>query len=421
MSSATPSPQHSTVVIIGAGSGGLAVAAQLRRAAPTLDITIVEPSAHHYYQPAWTLVGGGAYRLDKTRRPLAGLLPRGVRHVRDNVVALLPDERQVALGQGGRLGYDFLVVAAGLELQWEAIDGLAQALGKRGVTSNYHRDLAPYTWDLVRRFKGGTAIFTQPAGAIKCPGAPQKALYLSADHFRRHGVAADLQFRTAGAAVFGVAFYAKALTQIMASYGVQPGFGQHLVQVRGEENIAVFESTVDGQTVREEVAYDLLHVVPPQQAPDFIRQSPLADAAGWLEVDKHTLRHPRHPEVFGLGDCTSTPNSKTAAAVKNQSPVLVDNLLGALRGTGASVSRYDGYAGCPLTTSRGRVLLAEFAYDGVITPSFSADPRQPRRFYWWLKRSFMPWFYWNILLKGRRLPDSHKPRPYPEVLPPIQP
>jgi len=421
MSDTQPSIRKHTVVIVGAGTGGAAVAARLRRNQADLDIAVIDPSSHHDYQPAWTLVGGGAYRAEDTRRDLHDCLPEGVRHIAQRVERLLPDEQQVELQDGARVAYDYLVVAAGIQINWHAIDGLAESLGKNGVTSNYRYDLAPYTWELVRQFRGGTAIFTQPAGAVKCPGAPQKALYLAADHFRRQGIRPDsLQFRTAGASVFGVPFYAQALDKVMASYGAEPRFGQNLVAVRGEERIAVFESVVDGRTVREEVAYDLLHVVPPQGAPDFIRQSPLADANGWLEVDKHTLRHPRYPNVFGLGDCTSTPNSKTAAAIKSQAPVLTSNLLGALRGAG-NVESYDGYAACPLTTSRGKVLLAEFTYGGAITPSFPLDPRVPRRAYWWLKRSFLPWFYWNILIKGRGLPVTHKSRRFPAGVPSVQP
>lgn len=417
--SATPIRKHA-VVIVGAGAGGIAVAARLRRAQPDLDIAIVDPAADHYYQPAWTLVGGGAYRAEATRRDLRALLPSGVRHIAGSVTALLPDSNQVELSDGARLGYDILVVAAGIQMNWGAIKGLPEALGRNGVTSNYRYDLAPYTWELVRGFKGGNAVFTQPAGAIKCPGAPQKALYLSADHFRRAGVPAALQFRTGGPTVFGVPFYAQALDAIMAAYQARTYYGHNLVEVRGAEKIAVFEATVDGAKVREEVPYDLLHVVPPQSAPDVIRNSALADAAGWLDVDKFTLQHTRYANVFGLGDCTSTPNSKTAAAIKNQAPVLAANLLRALRKTGEARS-YDGYAACPLTTSRGKVLLAEFTYGGTVTPSFAADPRVPRRFYWWLKRSFMPWLYWNIVLKGRNFPSRHRRRDFPATVPAIEP
>lgn len=406
MSGAESSRRH-TVVIIGGGTGGTSVAARLRRGDPNLDIAVIDPSKYHYYQPAWTLVGGGAYRVEDTRRSLHECLPRGVHHIVASVAELLPEKQTVRLNDGGYVGYDYLVVAAGIQINWNAIDGLVDTLGKNGVASNYGYDLAPYTWELVREFRGGTAVFTQPTGPVKCPGAPQKALYLSADYFRHHGVkAVSLQFRTGEASVFGVPFYAAALNRVMASYGAEPRFGQTLVQVRGPEKVAVFESRQDGRAVREEVSFELLHVVPPQSAPDFIRHSLLADAKGWLDVNQYTLRHVRYPNVFGLGDCTSSPNSKTAAAIKAQSPVLASRLLSLLRGSRTNKA-YDGYAACPLTTSRGKVLLAEFSYGGSITPSFPLDPRVPRRSYWWLKRSFLPWFYWHVLLKGHDLPATY--------------
>ncbi|MBN9401511.1 MAG: FAD-dependent oxidoreductase, partial [Burkholderiales bacterium] len=130
-----------TVVIVGAGTGGTTVAAQLRRQEPGLDIAVIDPSSNHDYQPAWTLVGGGAYKAEDTRRSLHDCLPDGVRHIAQRVTSLLPDERQVELDDGSRVAYDYLVVAAGIQINWNAIDGLADALGKNGVTSNYRYDL----------------------------------------------------------------------------------------------------------------------------------------------------------------------------------------------------------------------------------------------------------------------------------------
>ncbi len=412
--------QHHRVVIIGAGTGGTAVAARLRRASPGLDIALIDATTDHYYQPAWTLVGGGSYAMAKTRRSVRACLPRGVHHIAHRVTTLEPDANQVTLDDDSRVGYDYLVVAAGIQLNWDAIYGLTETLGRNGVTSNYHQDFAPYTWELVRQFRGGTAIFTQPAGAVKCPGAPQKALYLAADHFRRHGIHADsLQFRSGAASIFGVPMFAEVLNKVLAGYGAEPHYGSVLVGVRGAEKIAVFESRRDGQAVREEVPFDLLHVVPPQSAPDFIRHSALANPGGWLEVNQHSLRHPRYANVFGLGDCTSSPNSKTAAAIKSQAPVLAANLLAVLEGTGEPQS-YGGYAACPLTTQRGKVLLAEFSYGGAITPTLPLDPRVPRRFYWWLKASFLPWFYWHILLRGYDLPWIRHPRTFTVNVPSAQ-
>ncbi|TAL88231.1 MAG: NAD(P)/FAD-dependent oxidoreductase [Candidimonas sp.] len=406
------------VVIVGGGTGGAATAARLRHARPGLDIVVIDPAEFHYYQPAWTLVGGGQYRAAATRRSLRDCLPSGVAHIAARVRALQPDEKQVVLEDGSRIGYDFLVVAAGIQLDWDVIEGLSETLGKNGVTSNYRYDLAPYTWECVRNFSGGTALFTQPGTPVKCPGAPQKALYLAADIFRKRRIPAKVHFCTAGSAIFGVPFYSQALEKVMASYDARVEFGHNLVAVDGAGKIAIFETTVDGKKQRSEIHFDLLHVVPPQSAPAFIRNSTLAGADGWLEVDKNSLRHVRYPNVFGLGDCTSTPNSKTAAAIKSQAPVMVKNLLRTID-CRSDTAQYDGYAACPLTTSVGKVMLAEFTYGGVATPSFKADPRVPRRFYWWLKKWFMPFLYWNFILKGRGFPVVHKKREFPVGAPSV--
>lgn len=419
MSTLQAAVQKHTVVIIGAGTGGATVASRLRRAKPGLDIAIVDPSPFHYYQPAWTLVGGGQYDLSSTRRDMSHVLPAGVIFLQDSVSGFAPEINEITLSSGKRLSYDFLVVAAGIQLNWNAIDGLSDTLGKNGVSSNYRYDLAPYTWECIQNLQGGVALFTQPAGQIKCAGAPQKALYLAADALRKRKVQTDLRFHTAAGALFGVPFYSKALGEVMASYGAQASLGSNLIAVNGPGKTAIFETVKDGNAVREEVAFDFLHVVPPQSAPDFISKSSLADAAGWLDVDKFSLQHVRHANIFGLGDCTSTPNSKTAAAIKSQAPVLVSNLLWALDG-GEGKSEYDGYAACPLTTSAGKVLLAEFCYGGVVSPTLPLDPRVPRRFYWWLKKSFFPLFYWHVLIMGKSWLSLHKKRDFAEQLPRIR-
>ncbi|TEA72275.1 NAD(P)/FAD-dependent oxidoreductase [Allopusillimonas ginsengisoli] len=409
-----------TVVIIGAGTGGIAVAASLRRANPGLEIALIEPSDSHYYQPGWTLVGGGQYNINATRRDTASLLPPSTVLINGQATSFMPENKLVGLQDGRRIAYEVLIVAAGIQLNWNAIEGLSETLGHNGVTSNYRRDLAPYTWRCVNEFKGGTAIFTQPGTPIKCAGAPQKALYLSADYFRRQGIKAELYFYSAAGAVFGVPFYAKALDEVMAAYGANTVFNRELVAVDGPNKTATFEHKVDGETQREHVRFDLLHVVPPQGAPDFIRSSTLANEAGWLEVDAATLQHVRHANIFGIGDCTSAPNSKTAAAVKAQVPVVVKNVLSHLKAAPLQ-ARYDGYAACPLTTSAGKVLLAEFSYGGVVTPSLPLDPRQPRRLYWSLKKTWLPYFYWHLLLKGRAVPAIQKKRDFPDQLPSIEP
>ena len=391
------------IVVIGGGSAGIGLLASLLKRDPQLNIILIEPSAEHYYQPAWTLVGGGAHDIRKTMRPMARVLPDGVTWVQAAVSELLPDEQALLLDSGQRVTWNNLIVCPGLRLAWEKIEGLEQTLGHNGVTSNYSYQHAAYTWQLVQQLKGGKAIFTQPAMPIKCAGAPQKALYLSCDHWLRQGDLhhIEVEFNLAGAALFGVATFVPPLMKYIEKYRARLAFNSNLIKVDGPARKAWFEvKDAEGNVSVEEKSFDLLHVVPPQIAPDFIRHSPLADAAGWCEVDPHSLQQVRYPHIFALGDVCSTSNAKTAAAVRKQIVVVAENLL-ALRRQAPLPLKYDGYGSCPLTVEKGKVVLAEFGYGGKLLPTFPLDPTVARRSAWLLKATLLPWFYWNGMLKGR--------------------
>lgn len=398
-----------TVVIVGGGAAGAGVAASLLKRSPDLDIAIIEPADTHYYQPGWTLVGGGIFDAQQTAKPMASVLPRGVTWIKGAVTAFEPDHNIVrvdACGAPRTIAYDTLVVCPGLKLDWAGIDGLTDTLGQNGVTSNYRYDLAPYTWDLVQKLKSGRAIFTQPPLPIKCAGAPQKAMYLSADHWLRNDLlkGIDVGFYNAGGVLFGVADYVPALMEYISKYDIALKFGHTLMAVDGPNKRATFKSVgADGAVEMVETTFDMLHVCPPQTAPDFIRSSPLADAGGWVDVDPHSLRHARHANIFGLGDVTNTPNAKTAAAARKQAPVVAQNVLHAL-GKANHACAYDGYGSCPLTVERGKIVLAEFAYGGKVCPSFPRfviDGTRPSRAAWLLKERVLPPVYWRGMLKGR--------------------
>ncbi|MGB3126227.1 MAG: FAD/NAD(P)-binding oxidoreductase [Pseudomonas sp.] len=391
------------IVVIGGGSAGIGLLASLLKRDPNLNITLIEPSEYHCYQPAWTLVGGGAYDVKKTRRPMADVLPNGVAWVQAAVSEVLPDEQTLVLDSGQRVTWNNLIVCPGLRLAWEKIEGLEETLGQHGVTSNYSYQHAAYTWQLVQQLKGGKAIFTQPAMPIKCAGAPQKALYLSCDHWLKQGNLnnIDVEFNLAGAALFGVATFVPPLMKYVEKYNARLAFNSNLVKVDGPAQKAWFEvKDAEGNVSVEEKPFDLLHVVPPQVSPDFIRHSPLADVGGWCEVNPHSLQHLRYPHVFGLGDVCGTTNAKTAAAVRKQIVVVAENLL-ALRKHAPLPLKYDGYGSCPLTVEKGKVVLAEFGYGGKLLPTFPLDPTRARRSMWFLKATLLPWFYWNGMLKGR--------------------
>ena len=390
------------IVVIGGGSAGIGLLASLLKRDPDLNITLIEPSDHHCYQPAWTLVGGGAYDLKKTRRPLADVLPNGVTWVQAAVTGLLPDEHTLVLDSGQRVSWNNLIVCPGLRLAWEKIEGLQESLGQHGVTSNYSYQHAQYTWDQVQKLRGGKALFTQPAMPIKCAGAPQKALYLSCDWWRKEGVLKDIdvEFCSAGAVLFGVPTFVPPLMKYVEGYGVQLDFNTTLTAVDGPAHKAWFKQVdAAGNSQTIEKSFDFLHAVPAQRAPEFIRQSPLANADGWFEAEHETLRHPRFGNVFSLGDVCSAPNAKTAAAVRKQAPVVAENVLSVLKGSGPRAI-YDGYGSCPLTVEHGKVILAEFGYGGKLLPTFPLDPKVPRRLAWKLKTQWMPSIYFEMMLKG---------------------
>ena len=391
------------VLVIGGGSAGIGITASLLRRRPSLRIAIVEPGDRHYYQPAWTLVGGGVYDVAKTVQPMADVIPDKATWIQMAAIGFDPDSNLVCLADGRSAGYEQLVVCPGLRLAWEQIEGLEDTLGKNGVTSNYRFDLAPYTWSLVQNLKRGKALFTQPPMPIKCAGAPQKAMYLSCDHWLRNGSLDDIEveFNVAGAVLFGVAAFVPPLMKYVRRYNINLAFNSNLVKVDGVNRTAYFDIKDEkGNIERAAKPFDILHVCPPQMAPDFVRNSPLADGAGWCEVDQKTLQHPRYANIFSLGDVCSSPNAKTAAAVRKQIVVVAENLLAAKEGR-ELVAQYDGYGACPLTVEKGRVILAEFGFGGKLLPTFPLDPTVPSYFAWLLKVKLLPWFYWHGFLKGR--------------------
>ncbi len=408
LSTAAPAAEATTkktsrkhqILIIGGGNGGLSVAARLCRELSSPDVAIVEPSENHFYQPLWTLVGGGVMPKEKSVRREADFIPAGATWVKDSVTKIDPETNTITVGSGDTIEYEYLVVAAGIELNWEGVKGLAGAVGSDSVCSNYDYDNVEYTWETIKNFKGGTALFTMPPPPIKCAGAPQKIAYLADDAFRKQGVRDKTRIIYAAATpgVFAVKEYAATLNKVIERKDIEALYKHELVELRPESHEAVF---IDHATEEEvTIKYDMIHVAPPQRAPQIVRDSALAGETGWAEVDKHTLRSARFPNVFSLGDASSLPTSKTGAAIRKQAPVLVNNLLADIRGQGTDGS-YDGYAACPLVTGYGKLVMAEFDYDLKPTPSFPFDQTKERWSMYQVKRFGLPALYWQRILRGK--------------------
>ncbi len=394
---------HHQILIVGGGNAGISVAAQLLLKDKSLDIAIIEPSEKHYYQPAWTLVGAGDFNINDTVRSEQSVMPKAAKWIKGSASAFVPEQNEVQLTDGSKYTYDFLIVAPGIQLNWSAIKGLPETLGKNNVCSNYSFTYAPYTFECIRNTKKGKAIFHNPHTPVKCGGAPHKIMYMAADYFRKHGILnkMDIQYWSGGPKLFAVDKYEQTLLKVVKRGNIKLHFLERLEEIDGPNKRARFVGFGEhNKDVETWVDFDMMHVTPPQSAPDFIRNSPLANEAGWVDVHKHTLQHVRYPNIFALGDASGLPTSKTGAAIRKQAPVVVANVYALVQNTTVSGS-YGGYTCCPLVTGYGKLVLAEFDYDNKPMETFPFDQSKERWSMYQLKSKLLPWLYWNKILTGK--------------------
>jgi sulfide:quinone oxidoreductase len=391
------------IIVVGGGNGGITVAAQLLNKDKSLEVVIIDPSESHYYQPAWTMVGGGFYDINDTVKPEASVIPEGVTWIKEAVVSFDPENNSILLQSGTTIAYEYLVVAPGIQLNWNEVKGLEENIGKNGVCSNYSFKTAPYTFECLKNARSGRAIFTSPHTPVKCGGAPQKIMYIAADYFKRNNLADKVQveFWSGGTKLFGVKKFEDALKKVVTKFHIKENYFNKLVEIDGANKRAKFigfgENNKDVETW---VDYEMIHVTPPQSAPDFVKNSPLANAAGWVDVDKHSLQHVKYANIFSLGDASSLPTGKTGAAIRKQVPVLVQNLLSTMKSSPLTGS-YNGYSSCPLITGRGKLILAEFDYDNNPQETFPFNQAKERWSMFILKRYILPFLYWTQILKGK--------------------
>jgi sulfide:quinone oxidoreductase len=415
---------HHQILVIGGGTAGIMTAAQLLKKDPSLDVGIVEPADTHYYQPAWTLVGAGTYDFDKTAKPMKGLIPANAHWIKDKVISFQADQNRITTENSGSISYDYLVVAPGLVMAPEMIEGLKEAMDSGVVCSNYTDP--KHVWHQLKNFKGGTALFTQPNTPIKCGGAPQKIMYLAADYLRKHGLASKshVVFATPGSVIFGVQVVKETLMQVIKRYRVDFKPLHNPVKIDGVKKVAYFQfmgdesqksalttqtpgSYMEGDLLA--IPFDFMHTAPPQTAPAFVKSSDLVNAGGWLDVNINSMQHNKYPNIFGLGDVAALPTAKTGAAIRKQVPIVVDNIMRLIKQETVMNATYTGYSSCPLVTGYGKMVLAEFDYQNNFTP----DPKLKQMLVfnsakehwrlWMLKKYMLPYLYWHKMMKGEKV------------------
>ncbi|KAG1831805.1 sulfide-quinone oxidoreductase [Suillus variegatus] len=396
----TSTKEKFRVLVVGAGSGGLTVANQIynrfKAAGKPLnagDVVVLDAADYHYYQVSTqnqtvtysTLVGAGLGSKTDFRRPLASLFPPHITHIAENVKSFYPESSSVT------------TTSAGLKINWDGIAGLPQALAdpSSGVSSIYSYDTCSKVQHDIDALQSGNAIFTQPAGIIKCPGAPQKIMWMAWDKYQKSGRGNNIKidFMTGMPFMFSVKKYSDVLNALRIERGIGAEFQHNLVSIDVANRKATFKK-VDGSIMDRD--FTLMHVVPPMGPLDFIKGSPIADPAGWVEVDQATLRHvkPEFGNIFALGDCSSLPTAKTIAAITSQAPVLTENLFSVMDTGKVSSAKYDGYTSCPLLTGYGELMLTEFKYGFVPKESFAnylGDQTKRRRLFYHFKKDLFPW------------------------------
>jgi sulfide:quinone oxidoreductase len=409
------------IIVIGGGTGGIMTASQMLKAKPSLNIAIIEPSDTHYYQPAWTLVGAGDYDYKKTARPMASVMPKKARWIKDRVIGLKPEENALTTALGNTYSYKYMVLSPGLTYDYSLVEGLGEAMDKGIVCSVYTDPI--HVNKVLNNFKGGTALFTMPTTPIKCGGAPQKIMYLADSFFRKRNVRKNSKvvFATPGGVIFGVKPIAKTLTEVIDKKDIYVRYGHQLVKVDAEKQIAWYklgdnardynkqDIQVDEENGLVGIHYDMLHTAPPSVAPDFVRYSNLVSEGGWLDVDIHTMQHKKFPNIFGIGDAAALPTAKTGAAIRKQVPVVIDNIFILMEHSKIGTMSYNGYSSCPLVTDYGKMVLAEFDYQNNFTPDpklkqlLIKDSSKEHWRLWILKKYMLPYLYWNKMMKGENV------------------
>lgn len=391
--------KHYRLIVLGGGAGGISTASRILSKKKDLkdDVLIIEPGDYHYFQPAWPLVGSGEEKLEATRKPTEKVIPKSARWMQAAVENVDPIKREVT-ADGTVISYDYLIVALGIELNYDAIKGAKEFIGTNSVCTNYLYDYVKYTYESLKNTKTGNIIVTKPRSKIKGGVSAENSLFTMDDFVKQHDRNVDIAFRSGRDEIFEVKKYNDSLISQMEEKHIDYKLNEELIEVKGDEKLALFKNTQTGETYT--VPFEMIVITPPMHGPSVLKNSGLLDDDGWVDVDKHTMMHNKYTTVFSLGDSSSLPTVKMGGAVRKQLPVLVDNLIERMNDQEPS-HKYDGRTACPIATEYGKLILAEFGYDRIPTETTFLNQADDKKIFYQFKKNMLPVMYWYAMLNGK--------------------
>lgn len=391
--------KHYRLVILGGGTAGISTANRILSEDKSLenDVLIIEPTVHHYFQPGWPLVGSGEMKLESTKKSMDKVMPKGAKWLQEAVERVDPVKREVTAGNH-TIEYDFLVVALGIELNYDAIEGARESIGSNGVCTNYIYEHVNYTYETLQNVKEGNIVITKPQSRIKGGVSAENSVFTMDEYIKDHDRDVNIVFRSGRDQVFKVKKYSDKIVERLEEKKIDYKMKEELVEVRGEHKEAVFENLDTGE--RHVVPFEMLVITPPMSGPSVLEGSGLLNPEGWVSVDPHTMMHNTYTTVFSLGDASSLPTVKMGSAVKEQMPILVKNLLERMDDKTPS-HEYDGKTACPIATDYGHLILAEFDYNNIPEETTFLNQADNKKIFYQFKKNMLPIMYWNGLLKGK--------------------
>jgi sulfide:quinone oxidoreductase len=396
-----------TVLILGAGTAGTAMAHKLRRKLSSeWDVAVVDPSTEHLYQPGLLFLPFGDETEARIVRDRGSTLGKGITWHQTEVKAIDTERQLVEVADSAPLSYDFLIIASGTQIRPDIIDGMQGAGWRKSVFDFYTLDGAKALEAALSNFEGGRLVVNVVEMPIKCPVAPLEFAFLADWYLTKRGIRdkTELVYATPLDAAFTKPLASKMLGYLLEDKGV-----------RVETEFMTGEVDTENNVIRSyderEVPYDLLVTIPPHTGTSFLEDSDLGDELGFVPTDPHTLAAKGHERVFCIGDATDLPSSKAGSVAHFQVDLLSENLLRVMDGKELEPT-FDGHSNCFVETGHGKAMLIDFNYDTEPLPGQFPIPhigplpllKEARRNHW-AKLAFR-WVYWNGLLPARPIPIS---------------